>query len=328
MSNEHHDPADDAPGTNAAAGASPTRLAMHDAQLPSPGRLNLDHVAHFVPDRDAAAAALVRLGFTLTPFSEQSHRLEADGPVVPAGTGNRCVMLREGYLEFLTPFLDTPIANQLRESIARYTGVHLIAYGTRDADADFNRLQAGGFKPLLPVKLQREAQTVTGTTTVRFAVTRTPPGSMAEGRIQFCGHQTPEGVWQLRWVDHANRALGLRRVFLCIDDPVEAAPRYARYAGIATVQTSRSIGLEFVQATERGSLHLMDATAMQAQFGLEPPSMPWIAGYELLSDDLSITRAVLETADVAVTPLPDGRLQVVLPPEVGGFIVFAGREHA
>jgi hypothetical protein len=303
------------------------RLSVHDAQVPSPGALNLDHVAHFVPDRETAAAALARLGFTTTPFSEQFHRLEADGPLVPAGTGNRCVMLREGYLEFLTPFLDTPVAAQLRDAIARYTGVHLIAYGTADAEADHARLSAEGFAPPPAVRLQREAEAASGTTTVRFVVTRTPPGTMPEGRIQFCGHQTPEGVWQLRWLDHANRAAGLRRVFLVLADPAEAATRYARYAGLPSGLVFGPAGTEFVQQTERGTLHLMDMAALRAQFdpdaSMAPPSLPWIAGYELASDDLSITRAVLENGGTKFTELADGRLRVLLPPELGGFILFS-----
>jgi len=310
-----------------------SRLPVHDAQLPSPGALNLDHVAHFVPDRDAAAAALARLGFTTTPFSEQFHRLEADGPLVPAGTGNRCVMLRDGYLEFLTPFLDTPVAGQLRDAIARYTGVHLVAYGTSDAEADHARLAAEGFAPPPPVRLQREADAPAGTTTtVRFVVTRTPPGTMPEGRIQFCGHQTPEGVWQLRWMDHANRAAGLRRVFLVLADPAEAATRYARYAGLPAGLVFGPAGIEFVQQAERGALHLMDTDAFRAQFdpdgSMQVPALPWIAGYELASDDLSITRAVLENGGTEVTELPDGRLRVLLPPELGGFILFSARQPA
>jgi hypothetical protein len=305
------------------------RLPLHDAQVPPPGTLNLDHVAHFVPDREAAAAALARLGFTTTPFSEQSHRLTADGPLVPAGTGNRCVMLREGYLEFLTPFLDTPVAAQLREAIARYTGVHLIAYGTADAEADHARLAAEGFAPPPPVRLQREADAPSGTTTVRFVVTRTPPGTMPEGRIQFCGHQTPEGVWQTRWLEHANRAAGLRRVFLVLADPAEAATRYARYAGLPSGLVFGPAGTEFVQQTARGALHLMDAAALRARFdpdgSMVLPAPPWIAGYELASDDLSITRAVIENGGTPVLELPDGRLRVMLPPELGGFILFCAR---
>ena len=37
-------------------------------QLPGPGAVFLDHVAHFVPDMGTATAALERCGFGLTPF--------------------------------------------------------------------------------------------------------------------------------------------------------------------------------------------------------------------------------------------------------------------
>ncbi|MBC7781803.1 MAG: VOC family protein [Proteobacteria bacterium] len=297
--------------------------ALHEAQRPATGRLNLDHVAHFVADREAAAAALERLGFTLTPFSEQSHRTEVGGPLVPAGSGNRCAMLREGYLEFLSPIAETPIAEQLRASIRRYTGVHLIAYGSADADADHARLERHGFDPLPPVALQRQARTATdSTTTVRFTVTRTAPGTMPEGRIQFCCHHTPEGVWQLRWLEHANRAAALRRVFVAVDDPVEAAGRYGRYSGIAAEAVAGAAGCEFAQSTSRGTLHLMDGVALRARLGIDAPTLPWIAGYELASDDLSITRAVLDASGTSVHALDDARLRVDLPPELGGVIVF------
>ena len=64
-------------------------------QRPPPGSLFLDHVSHFVPDLGAASALLEELGFAVTPLSAQ---VTQDGP---AGTSNRCVMLRDGYLEFL-----------------------------------------------------------------------------------------------------------------------------------------------------------------------------------------------------------------------------------
>src|SRR5687767_4162067 len=106
------------------------------AQVPPAGSLNLDHVSHFVPDIDDASDDLARLGFTLTPFSPQSHRLEPGGPLVPAGTGNRCIMFERGYLEFLTPMSDTPLAAQLNAAMSRYVGVHLIAFGTAAPDVD------------------------------------------------------------------------------------------------------------------------------------------------------------------------------------------------
>ena len=111
-------------------------------QPPSAGALNLDHVAHFVPDGEAASTALAQLGFTLTPFSLQQHRTGEGDALVAAGTGNRCVMLRSGYIEFLTPVADTPLAAQLRTSIARHVGVHLIAFGTVAPESDHARLAA------------------------------------------------------------------------------------------------------------------------------------------------------------------------------------------
>ena len=101
-------------------------LAEADAET---GYADIDHLAHFVPDIEAAGVELTTLGFTLTPLSVQSHRLTPDAPLTPAGAANRCVMLRRGYLEFLTATHDTPNAARLRAAIERYTGVHLIAFG-------------------------------------------------------------------------------------------------------------------------------------------------------------------------------------------------------
>lgn len=287
------------------------------SQPPSAGKLNIDHVAHFVPHIDAASAALEQAGFTLTPFSEQSHRLEPGGPLTPAGAGNRCVMLREGYLEFLTPTGDTAIAQQLRTAIQRYTGLHLIALGTVAPEADHARLEKNGFSPLPPVALQREIGTVDGHGTARFTVVRVPPGTMAEGRIQYCQQHTPELLWQARWLEHRNRARGLAAVILCVADPQEAARRYARYTGLLA-QVS---GTQWRIDTQRGALLLVTPATIEKQFGVTPPALPWIAGYVLSSDKLSATRDVLNTAQCDVYEL-DNRLLLRWPGAVGGFILF------
>ena len=144
-----------------------------------PGALTLDHVAHFVPDMAAASAALDALGFQLTPFSVQSHRLQPDGPLVPAGTANRCIMFERGYLEVLTPTAETPLAEQLRTAIQRYVGIHLIAFGTSSPETDYARLESQGFTPLDPVALQRPISTESGESTARFTVVRVPPPVMS-----------------------------------------------------------------------------------------------------------------------------------------------------
>ncbi|MBX3666008.1 MAG: VOC family protein [Burkholderiales bacterium] len=295
---------------------APNRIPA--SQPPSPGKLNIDHVAHFVPHIDTASAALEQAGFTLTPFSAQSHRLEPGGPLVPAGAGNRCVMLREGYLEFLTPTGDTPIAQQLRAAIGRYTGVHLIALGTAAAEADHARLEQNGFSPLPAVALQREIGTPEGSGTARFTVVRVPPGTMAEGRIQYCQQHTPELLWQPRWTGHANRARGLAAVILCVDDPQEAAQRYARYTGLL----AQVAGSLWRIDTQRGALLFVAPETLRRALGMTAPSLPWIAGYVLTSDDPAATRRHLEQAQCALRTLPAGQLLLEWPGALGGCVLF------
>src|SRR5215469_8417909 len=109
-------------------------------QLPDRGQIFLDHTAFFVPAMEPAASTLERCGFRLTPFTIQTNR-EGEA-TVPSGTGNRCAMLRNGYLELLTATSDSPLAAQLRERIADHPGLHLAAFTSADAVAEHRRLAA------------------------------------------------------------------------------------------------------------------------------------------------------------------------------------------
>jgi len=292
--------------------------ALPDAQLPEAGKLNVDHVAHFVPHIEAASADLAQLGFTLTPFSPQSHRLEPGGPLVPAGTGNRCVMLKQGYLEILTPTADTPMANQLRAAITRYVGVHLIAFGTSSSDLDRERLASAHFEPYAPVALQRNIDTPSGTNVARFSVVRVPPGTMPEGRIQFCQHHTPQLLWQARWLEHPNRAEGLAGTLLCVEKPQQAAQRYARFTGLGARVVSGCWRID----TARGFLLFIGPEQSRRTFGLTAPVLPWIAGYVLTSGDIAATHAHLRGTRYDIDILDRERLLVRLPAALGGIALF------
>lgn len=287
-------------------------------QRPGLGQLVLDHVAHFVPDGAAAEQALHRLGFTVTPFSPQSHRPTPESALVPAGTGNRCVMLRRGYLEFLSPTAETPMADQLRQAMARYVGVHLMALGTADPDADRTRLDAAGFGPLPVLALERPIGTPDGERIARFAVARVPAGTMPEGRIQFVQQHTPELLWQRQWLDHPNRAFALAAVFISVADPAEAAGRYAHYLGMPASPFGRAHRI----AISRGDLIFMQADTVAAKFGVEPPSVPWIAGYALECGNTRAARSRIEMADLPTRDLGDGRFAVAAPPALGGVLSF------
>src|SRR5205823_3907399 len=180
--------------------------------------LFLDHVSHFVADLDRAARACEALGLKVTPTSVQQT---AEGLV---GASNRCVMLEEGYIELLSPTHDTPSANRMRELMRRYDGVHLMCYGTPDAQGEHRRLQAHGFEPQPLVDLQRR---VNGGT-AQFKVVRLPPEKMPEGRIQYVQQLTPQHIWR---ASDVNR-LRLEEVFVVAKNPVETAARWARFAAV------------------------------------------------------------------------------------------------
>src|SRR5438067_13915578 len=130
-------------------------MNVADRQRPPPGELTLDHVSHFVADLDAAARACEALGLKVTPASVQQT------PQGPVGASNRCVMLEEGYIELLSPTHDTPPANRMRQLMRRYDGVHLMCYGTPDAQGEHRRLKAHGFEPQPPGDLPRRVNGAT-----------------------------------------------------------------------------------------------------------------------------------------------------------------------
>src|SRR5215831_12816452 len=117
----------------------PAKSAV-DRQLPLADEIFLDHIAHFVPDREAARAALARAGFAPTPLSIQVNPDPAGGTPRPTGTGNVTAMFARGYVEILFKTSDAPLAREFEAGLARHPGVHLMAFAVADAAAARRRL--------------------------------------------------------------------------------------------------------------------------------------------------------------------------------------------
>jgi Glyoxalase-like domain len=259
---------------------------------------DLDHVGLFVPDMAHAARAMEQLGFALTPYTPQRHTL-ATGELAPTGTANRLAILQQGYIELLTAVGDAPLADQMRAAVERYPGVHLIAFGSTDAEATHARLADAGFNPLPLVRLQRGAATPDGERLARFSVVRVPPDRMPEGRMQFCRHHTPELVWQPRHQRHPNGAQSLTDILLCVDDVGEAAARYERFLELPARERDGFRLLELA----RGRLHFFDPQGLLARTGIEAPTTPFIAGFALTTADLAATRALLSGRGASIRTL-------------------------
>ena len=240
-------------------------------QRPPPGAQHLDHLAHFVPNLDAAAAVWESVGFAVTPVSQHS----VSGR--PAGTSNRCVMFEDGYMELLAPTSgdanDTPHAARVRERMKRFVGVHLCCFGTPDAAAERRRLADHGFEPEPLVNLER---TIDTGALLRFNVIYVPPPKMPEGRVQYCEHLTPEHVWREGYVN----PVSMTAVYVVADDPAQAAARWGRFAGMLPRRNGDIVELRCT----RGSVRIGDRSTISGILGSAPPA-PSLAGYALAFDD-------------------------------------------
>src|SRR5215510_906302 len=287
--------------------APPTIPIDAERQLPLAAETFLDHVGHFIPDADAASAALSRAGFAPAPKSIQV----ADGQLT--GTGNVTAMLERGYIEILFKTADTPLGREFETSIARYAGLHLIAFAVADAKATQAQLAANGFRVRPIVELRRPVATATGEATAAFTVARVEEGQMREGRIQYLTHHTEGAVWQPRWLSHPNGAKGLIDVVVAVADVDEAAARYVRFLGHEAVPTNIGRGIFL----ERGGVQLVNAASLARLMPrLMVPPLPFIAGYAIRVDSLTAAERALASGGVAAER--GGRMLIAsFPNELG-----------
>jgi hypothetical protein len=274
-------------------------------QRPPPGALYLDHLAHFVPSLDAAAAVWEKAGFAVTPLS--NHQVAGK----PAGTSNRCVMFEEGYMELLAPTLDTPNAARVRARMERFVGVHLACFGTPDPAAERRRLADHGFEPEPLVNLERTIETGA---LLRFNVVYVPPQKMPEGRVQYCEHLTPEHVWREGYVN----PVAMTAVYVVADDPAQVAARWGRFTGMLPRPDGPLVELQCA----RGRVRIGIREAVSSILGSAPPA-PSLAGYALACADPDAFAARCRKAGMKVK----GNV-VTLPPELGGAWLLEARRAA
>jgi len=280
-----------------------------DRQLPIGDEIFLDHIAHFVPDRDAARAALTRAGFAPAPISIQVNPDPAGGRPKPTGTGNVTAMLARGYVEILFKTSDTPIAREVDAAIARYPGLHLAAFAVADAAVAHRRLGEAGFRTQPLIAMQRPVETVAGPDIAAFTLARIEAGQMPEGRIQMLTHRTEHTVWQPRWLDHPNGARKLVALTIAVADVGEAAARFARFTGRAAVPCE---GGQTV-ALDRGRVELVRADAFRGRFPeIAIPSLPFMGACTIAVTSLATADKVLRhggitpryAADQLIAPFP------------------------
>jgi hypothetical protein len=279
-----------------------------DRQLPVGGEIFLDHVGHFVSDSRAASRALVRAGFAPTPVSVQ---VNPDG--TPVGTGNITAMFERGYVEVLFQTADTPLSREFAAALSGHAGVHLAAFSVADAESTHRRLGEAGFAMRPLVQFQRPVDTESGPGVAAFTVVRLERGAMAEGRIQFLTHRTEDTVWQKRWLNHRNGALGLIDLAVACADVAEAAGRFTRFFGRKAVPTRFGQAI----ALDRGRVQLFGGEAFAAMFPeIAVPRLPFLGAYAVRVRSLPAVENLLRQERLVARRL-GAALVVPFPEDLG-----------
>jgi len=255
----------------------------------------LDHVGVVGRDVAALAAEFETLGFCLTPLARHAG----------GRTGNRNVMLRRGYIELLS-VVDGGSSATLDGFLRRYAGIHIMALAVDDAAATLARLHRAGFAQAALAHTDRAVDDADpGGPRARFTLIATPDAP--EGRVHLIRHETPEALWQERFLFHPNHAVALEEVVLVVTEPAGVAARLSRLAGRPVVPDAAG---GFMLDLPRGRVRMLPESALGAVFPeVGVPVLPWIAGVTLATDDANAAlRRWLEERAVRFGEMDDALL--------------------
>jgi catechol 2,3-dioxygenase-like lactoylglutathione lyase family enzyme len=265
----------------------------------TPLALELDHTGVAVRDLDAGQAAYARLGFTLTPRGFHSGAVTPGGPVVPWGSGNHCAMFEDGYLEIIG-IVDPDLHNTTKTLLDRYEGAHIVAFGSGEADAAFAALSARFEGVCAPMRLERPAAFGPDDEETRLAAFRNinlEPGLCPEAKFIFIEHLTRDVLWQPHLMAHANSAIGLAEIGLCVADVEATSERLGRLLGLTPKDAMPGVAQLTLQ---RGKVYVMNETGMQSWIpGITPPCLPYVATIGFSVRDLDAARKHLADNGVA-----------------------------
>ena len=259
----------------------------------------LDHVGVAISSLDRGRDAYSRLGFQLTARSFHSGSRAAGGPVEPWGSGNHCAMFRDGYLEIIG-LTDASMYSSVKDMVARYEGLHIVAIGCGDADAAYVEFRKAGAPVEAPRALERDAAFGPGDNETRRAKFRNmyvDRERFIEGRFIFIEHVTRDVLWQPHLLAHPNGALGIDAVYFVVAHPEATAQKFAPLFSERIERFPGAVKLTL----DRGAMWLTEESQWRSRVpGTFVPPVPSPAGFGVRVESLDATRRYLESSGVRV----------------------------
>ena len=282
---------------------------------------NINHVGMAVRDLAATTRRYEAMGFQLTPYSPHSGAWKPGDPVQPLGSGNRCVMFENTYLEILASEDPSKPAARIANFLKHHQGAHIVCFDCGDCDLVDRRVRGNGFETSGVIPLQREIDTPDGVRTAKFVRTQFAPKDSPEGYIQATTHLTPQYIYQPRYIGHANGCFRLAEAIMVTHDLPAFARRYAAYIGTAPAREGGAVKFNLPLGTAMTLVDVRDASAMLP--GTLLPPIPGIAAVVFKSASMAGLKERLAGKGFTVGEVQD-RLLIPAEEASGVAVLFEG----
>ncbi|MEX0876728.1 MAG: VOC family protein [Phycisphaerales bacterium] len=263
----------------------------------------IDHVVLATRDLDGAAGIYQSVGFTLTPRAAHTDRM---------GTSNRLAQfVEENFIELLEvdrpatlvphdlsqapPFFSFGAFN--RDFLDRREGVSMLVFESGNARADLARFQAAGTTAYAPFDFDRLARLPGGDeVTVSFSLGFATSPDMPHTAFFVCQNRAREHFWKPPYQAHANRATGLRAVYLASPEPQRDAAFIGSLFGgeLAAIPDGMS-----VRCGERQEVRVLAPEAIARKdpsFRADRSLGPLLAGVAVRTEDAGLQAIPSERA--------------------------------
>lgn len=280
---------------------------------------NINHVGIAVRDLNETARRFEAMGFQLTPYSPHSAAWKPGDAVKPLGSGNRCVMFANDYLEILASEDPSQPAARITNFLKRHQGAHIICFNTEDPQRVDQRLHQAGIATSGVIPLQRDIDTPDGVRMAKFERVQFAPEHSPEGYIQAARHLTPQYIYQPRYIAHPNGCTQLSITFIVTDALNAFAEKYARYTGLSPIRQDHACVFRFALSTQLIIIDAMHASEWLP--GTLLPPLPAIAGVAFRCPNLAEQRVRLADNGFAFAEA-QGRLVVPAEQASGVAVLF------
>ena len=280
---------------------------------------NINHVGMAIRDLAATTERYEAMGFQLTPYSPHSAAWKPGDPVQPLGSGNRCVMFENTYLEILANEDAAKPAPRIANFLNRHQGAHIICFDCGDCHFVDTRVRKLGVETSGVIPLQRDIETPDGVRTAKFERTQFAPKASPEGYIQASRHLTPEYIYQPRYIRHPNGCFQLAETILIADDLTAFERRYRDYLDVVPASEGNSLRFRLPLGTTLTLVDFRHAPAMLP--GTLLPPIPGIGAVGFCTGDLKGTRDRLKANNFTVVEI-GGRILVPAEEASGVALIF------